>query len=204
MNALSGILLALAQREKSGVGTSVKVSLFDGAADWMSVPILHQKYTGEGPKRMGLKHPSISPYGEYRSVDNKVVVISIQNNREWHRFCSEVLKKPSLAEDERFITNNKRVENRQDIDAYISECFGQLSIQKLKRLLYRSGIAFGAVNHTEDLVTHPQLRYVNVDTPSGVVEIVASPVIIGKEVPSYGRIPSLGEHTESIINEFSE
>lgn len=204
MNALSGVLLALAHREKTGMGSPVKVSLFDGAADWMSVPILHQKYTGEGPKRVGLKHPSISPYGEYSSADNKEVVISIQNNREWKRFCDEILKMPSLAEDERFRTNNQRVANRPELDQFISECFGQFSMNDLREQLYKSGIAFGAVNHTEDLVDHPQLRYVEVETPSGTAEIVASPVIIGSAPESYGAVPSLGEHTEQVISEFSK
>jgi len=111
MNALSGVLLALAKREKTGVGSSVKVSLFDGAADWMSVPILHQKYTGKGPNRAGLKHPSISPYGEYQSGDDKTIVISIQNDREWSRFCDELLAQPDLKQDERFSSNNQRVAN---------------------------------------------------------------------------------------------
>lgn len=204
MNALSGVLLALAHREKTGMGSPVKVSLFDGAADWMSVPILHQKYTGEGPKRVGLKHPSISPYGEYSSADNKEVVISIQNNREWKRFCDEILKMPSLAEDERFRTNNQRVANRPELDQFISECFGQFSMNDLREQLYKSGIAFGAVNHTEDLVDHPQLRYVEVETPSGTAEIVASPVIIGSAPEPYGAVPSLGEHTEQVISEFSK
>ena len=203
MNALSGVLLALSLREKTGVGSSVKVSLFDGAADWMSVPILHQKYTGKGPERAGLKHPSIAPYGGYSSGDGKAVVISIQNNREWQRFCSDVLAQPELAEHEQFCSNNQRVMNREKLDVIIADCFSHFNGADLRKKLYDSGIAFGSVNHTDDLVDHPQLRYVSVDTPSGPAQIVAPPVILNGECPQFGPVPALGEHTEQVISEFS-
>jgi len=203
MNALSGVLLALAKREKTGVGSSVKVSLFDGAADWMSVPILHQKYTGKGPNRAGLKHPSISPYGEYQSGDDKTIVISIQNDREWSRFCDELLAQPDLKQDERFSSNNQRVANRTVLDTIISNCFSHYSGADLRKKLYDSGIAFGLVNHTEDLVNHPQLRYVEVNTPSGPASIVASPVILSDDNQVFGSVPALGEHTSALISEFS-
>jgi crotonobetainyl-CoA:carnitine CoA-transferase CaiB-like acyl-CoA transferase len=204
MNALSGVLLALAKREKTGVGSSVKVSLFDGAADWMSVPILHQKYTGKGPQRAGLQHPSISPYGEYCAGDGKSVVISIQNNREWQRFCDEVLEQPSVKDNELFSSNNERVTNRTELDLIISKCFAQFSIVELREKLYASQIAFGSVNHTEDLINHPQLRYIDVDTPSGSAQIVAPPVIIDNDKQQFGPVPALGEHTEKLIAEFSK
>jgi crotonobetainyl-CoA:carnitine CoA-transferase CaiB-like acyl-CoA transferase len=190
-------------REKTGVGSSVKVSLFDGAADWMSVPILHQKYTGKGPERVGLRHPSIAPYGHYSSGDGKAVVISIQNNREWKRFCSEVLERPELTVNERFCSNNQRVINRDKLDVLISDRFRHFSSEELRKKLYDSGIAFGSVNHTEDLVNHPQLRYAFVDTPSGPAQIVAPPVILNSESPKFGAVPALGEHTERVLAEFS-
>ncbi len=203
MNALSGILLALSKREKTGIGSSVKVSLFDGAADWMSVPILHQKYSGKGPERVGLKHPSISPYGEYCSGDEKTLVISIQNNREWQCFCEQILEQPSLANDERFHSNNQRVANRNKLDSIISECFCRFTAIELRQKLHDNGIAFGSVNHTKDLVDHPQLRYAFVETPSGLAQIVAPPVIIDDDNGPLGAVPALGEHTEQLLKEFS-
>lgn len=203
MNALSGVLLALSHREKTGQGSSVKVSLFDCAADWMSVPILHQKYTGKGPERVGLKHPSISPYGEYRSGDGKSVVISIQNNREWQGFCEKVLMQPTLTNDERFKSNNQRVANSAALDTVITECFSHFNSTDLRKKLYASGIAFGSVNHTEDLINHPQLRYVSVDTPSGLAKVVAPPVIFNDERQQFGPVPALGAHTDKLLSEFS-
>ncbi len=203
MNALSGILIALVKRARTGKGSGIKVSLFDSAVDWMSVPILHQKYTGKGPQRLGLKHPSIAPYGEFKSSEEKIVVISIQNNREWGVFCDKILQQPELAEHEHFHSNNQRVANGVELDALIGECFSHYSSEDLRHLLHSNGIAFGSVNHTQDLINHPQLRYVEVDTPSGPAKIVASPVIFDSNSESYGAVPALGEQTEKVITEFS-
>ncbi|WP_143820987.1 CaiB/BaiF CoA-transferase family protein [Motiliproteus sp. MSK22-1] len=203
MNALSGIQQALLKREKTGQGSAIKVSLFDGAADWMSVPILHQKYTGKGPARVGLKHPSIAPYGEFKSSEGKSLVLSIQNNREWQRFCEEILEQPDLVDDPRFSSNNQRVAHRPELDELISHRFNDFNSAELRQRLQTSGIAFGSVNHTEDLVSHPQLRYTRVQTPSGPADIVAPPVIFDKDPIAFNPVPALGEHTASIFAEFS-
>lgn len=203
MNALSGVLLALQKRHLTGKGSSVKVSLFDGAVDWMSVPILHQKYTGKGPERVGLRHPSIAPYGEFKSADEKTLVISIQNNREWKTFCAEILLQPELAEDPRFVSNNQRVAHSDELYPLISKRFSEYNSDDLRDLLYSNGIAFGAVNHTEDLVQHPQLRYTSVETPHGPADIIAPPVLIDNRQEKLGAVPALGEHTEEITAEFS-
>lgn len=203
MNALSGILLALSKRERTGQGSSVKISLFDGATDWMSVPILHQKYTGKGPKREGLKHPSIAPYGEFISKDQKTIVISIQNNREWATFCQHILQDTSLTDDSRFVSNTQRVNHRRELDDLIGTYFARFNANELHQQLQNHGIAFGSVNHTEDLINHPQLRYTQVDTPSGMVEIVAPPVIFDDLEPQLKPVPALGEHSDKVIAEFS-
>ncbi|OZG72716.1 carnitine dehydratase [Hahella sp. CCB-MM4] len=202
MNALIGIQQALLKRDRTGQGSSVKVSLFDGAVDWMSVPILHQKYAGKGPERVGLKHPSIAPYGEFMSQDGKAIVLSIQNNREWAIFCANVLEAPELALDERFATNNQRVEHRQELDRLISDRFAQIKSNDLRELLRRNGIAFGSVNSTADLMSHPQIRYTTVSTPSGPAEIIAPPVVFAGEPIDLGAVPALGEHTQQILEEF--
>jgi len=155
MNALAGIQQALLKRNKTGLGSSVKVSLFDCAVDWMSVPILQQKYTGQGPKRAGLKHPSIAPYGEFTTSDNKSIVISIQNEREWKVFCRDILEDETLSEDARFNSNNNRVKNRAELEEIISRIFSRFTAQSMARKLRESSIAYGSVNHTEDLVNHP-------------------------------------------------
>ncbi len=203
MNALSGILMALVKRESTGQGSSVKVSLFDSAVDWMSVPILHQKYAGRGPDRMGLKHPSIAPYGSFKTADGKIIVIAIQSNREWRCFCNNVLQQPDLADDERFHSNNRRVVNTDKLDSLIGNGFSQYSSKELRQLLQDNAIAFASVNQTEDLSHHPQLRQVEVNTSAGVAQIIASPVIFDNLRDNYGPVPALGEHTEKLMAEFS-
>ncbi|HEY9147974.1 MAG TPA: CaiB/BaiF CoA-transferase family protein, partial [Gammaproteobacteria bacterium] len=94
MYAHAGVLEALLERQRTGRGKGLAVSLFDAMADWMTVPLLHQDYTGEAPQRVGLNHPSIAPYGAYACEGGDQVVISIQNNREWRNFCEQVLGRP--------------------------------------------------------------------------------------------------------------
>ena len=123
--ATLAIFEALIGRQKSGEGRALKVSLFDAMADWMNVPLLHQVYGGRAPDRVGLNHPSIAPYGAYEARDG-AVLISIQNEREWRRFCAQVLEKPALAEDARFRDNPARVANRPALDREIAAVFGAL------------------------------------------------------------------------------
>ena len=143
MNALSGILLALLQREQTGTGQTVKVSLFDGMSDWMTVPLMHYEYGGKAPSRVGLNHPSIAPYGVYSSGQGESVLISIQNEREWQLFCDEVLKMPALVQKPEYASNTHRVINRSPLDELINEVFGRFSTSELTSKLKGASIAFG-------------------------------------------------------------
>ena len=206
MNALIGIQNALLSRASTGKGSGVQVSLFDTAADWMSVPFLHSVYAGKAPKRVGLHHPSIAPYGGYETADGEILAISIQNEREWKRFCADVLSLPELADDLRFNNVNIRVENRHVLDGYINQVFSQKSRPELESILKNSAIAYGAVNSVESFSQHPQLRRKQVTLESGeTAEIIASPIKLSfnSEEDSFGAVPSLGQHTDLIKQEFS-
>jgi itaconate CoA-transferase len=96
MAAHAGILEALIARGSTGQGSGLKVSLFDGMADWMNVPLLFYEGTGRAPERLGLAHPSICPYGAFATADGALVLISIQNEREWADFCARFLAEPDL------------------------------------------------------------------------------------------------------------
>ena len=201
-NALVGIQQALIQRARSGVGCAIKVSLFDGMADWMTVPYLHGVF-GDAPKRVGLNHPSIAPYGAYRSGDGALIVICIQNEREWMRFCEQVLEQPEVVDDTRFANNMARVRNRAELDRCIEGVFDQHNVETLKRQLTEAAIAFGMVNDVDGLARHPQLRTWPVVTPSGEVEIVAPPIISDQDEGRFAPVPGLGEHDAKIRKEFS-
>jgi len=204
MNAHAAILQALYERTLTGRGKGVAVSLFDGLADWMTVPLLHQDYGGRPPKRSGLNHPSIAPYGAYATGDGRQVVISIQNEREWRAFCAEVLLRDDLAADPRFASNAARCANRPALDAAILTVFSALSVEALKARLTASRTAFGSVNSVAEFSAHPVLRRMSVETPTGPVDIPASPWRWSDEAPlSPGGSPGLNAHGAAIRREFA-
>jgi crotonobetainyl-CoA:carnitine CoA-transferase CaiB-like acyl-CoA transferase len=202
MYAVIGILEALRERDRTGQGKAVRVSLFDGMADWMSVPLLQQEGTGRPPARVGLNHPSIAPYGLYRTGDGKEIVIAIQNEREWTSLCATVLERPGLATDPRFETNAARVANRPALDAEIESVFAALSRDDVVRRLTEGRIAFGNVNTPADLAAHPQLRRTAVGTPGGALDMVASPIRFGGERDALGPVPALDQHGAALRREF--
>jgi len=203
MYAYMAILEALYAREHGGAGRDIAVSLFDAMADWMNVPFLHQTYGGQAPARVGLAHPSIAPYGVYAAGDGGEVVISIQNEREWVRFCAEALERPELAGDARFCDNPARVANRPALDREIGAVFDPLTREQMIERLRRAEIAYGAVNSVADLTTHPQLRRIAVETTSGPAELIAPPARHRGEDRDYGPVPGLDQHGAAIRKEFA-
>ncbi|HYH18410.1 MAG TPA: CaiB/BaiF CoA-transferase family protein [Azospirillum sp.] len=203
MYAHAAVLQALFERERTGKGKGFAVSLFDSTADWMSVPLLHQDYGGAAPPRVGLNHPSIAPYGAYALGDGKEVVFSIQNEREWRTFCAEVLERPGIAEDPRFVTNTLRVANRPALDAALDEVFRTLTREQAVERLTRARIAFGSLNSVADLSSHRQLRRMVVDTPTGPVNGVAPPVIWRGEEFHPRPVPALNQHGDALRREFA-
>lgn len=199
MHALIGILEALYERTRTGRGKGVKVSLFDGMADWMSVPLFHQEYSGQEPQRVGLAHPSIAPYGVFSTADGAQVLLSIQNEREWRNLCEQVLGRPEWLADARFATNEQRVMNRPSLDGEIQQIFSQRLRRSLVEQLQKASIAFGELNTVADLSRHPQLRRVQVETPNGAVGLVASPIRFQDAAGNYeeeiiGPVPSIGQN----------
>jgi itaconate CoA-transferase len=202
MNAYAGILQALVERERTGHGKSLAVSLFDGIAEWMTVPLLHQQYGGQAPKRTGISHPSIAPYGLYAARDGLRTILAVQNEREWRSFCSEVLRLKDLTNDPRFVTNGARCANRGALDAAIVGVLSQLSTEELHYRLETAKIAFASLNTVADLARHPQLRRVVIRAPSGPVELPAPSIVDHDSNRPLGGIPALGEDTERIRSEF--
>jgi itaconate CoA-transferase len=203
MNAAEGILRALIHRERTGDATGVKVSLFDTAADWMTVPIAHHDFRGKAPEPMGMVHPSVAPYGAYGSADGSQVVISIQNNREWARFADEVLGAPELATDDRFATNNARVSNRTEMNQIIEDRFLRYKMEDLRPLLLASGTAHGSINSVEQAAHHPQLRHWAMTVHGQHLQMIAPPIQTPFDEESYRDIPTIGQHTGAIREEFA-
>jgi crotonobetainyl-CoA:carnitine CoA-transferase CaiB-like acyl-CoA transferase len=190
--AHAAILEALIGRSVSGEGADIRISMFDVMADWLTVPLLNAE-AGNDPKRMGLAHPSIAPYGVFRSKDGKDILISIQSEREWKILCAKVLGNADLAADPRLVNGVERVRNRAFTDQTVSDIFGSLSRDELLARLTEADIAFAEVNTMADLTNHPHLRRITVNTPNGEVSYPA-PAAIWVDAPrSYGAVPGIGE-----------
>jgi len=202
MNAHAAILEALLERGRTGKGRGISVSLFDGLADWMTVPLLHHDYAGKAPARAGLKHPSIAPYGAFATADGSQLVISIQNEREWHNFCAQVLGDSGLAGDPRFASNALRCANRAALDGLVGQRFAADMPDALIGRLEKAGTAWARLNGVDGLSRHSQLRRVTVDTPSGPVSVPAPPIRWDGEEPRSRPVPALGANDAEVRAEF--
>ena len=201
--AYTAILEALIERESSASGGVIKVSLFDGMAEWLAVPLLHYDYAGMIQPRVGINHATISPYGAYRCRDQLDVVLAIQNEREWARFCEQVLGNAAHVVDPRLQSNVTRVKNRAYVDALITDVFAGLDQDQAIERLREAGIAYGRLNDMAGLARHPQLRRVAVDTPTGPAEVVAVAAIRIGAAGIRPKVPALGEHSSALRDEFS-
>lgn len=195
--AHAAILEALIARGISGDGADIRVSMFDVMADWSTVPLLHHR-AGRTPKRIGLAHPSIAPYGVFTSRDGQPILVSIQSDREWMKFCDVFLERPHLAYDPRFATNLERVRNRSETDRCVAEAFAGIDAREASRLLLEAEIAYASVNDMAGLAAHPHLRTIVVETPMGPVELPAPASIVMGDERQYGRVPAIGEHVSSV------
>lgn len=208
MTAYYGVLEAIIQRGITGKGSGVRVSLFDVAADWMTVPLTQHDFGIGGPKRVGLKHPTVAPYGGFETSDGSTTLISIQNEREWVRLCEEVLGAPELATDDRFDSNIKRVKNRDAMETEMNAIIGALTRDAFQQRLTDASIAFGNVSSLDDLSEHVALRRRTAHTSTGkTVELPAHPVrwteLPGETDRPGGPIPTIGAHTGAIRAEFA-
>src|SRR3954449_3078060 len=189
--AHAAILEALIGRSRTGKGADIRVSMFDVMADWLTVPLLNTE-AGNPPQRIGLAHPSIAPYGVFRSRDGKGILISIQSEREWKKLCAEVLGQPDLPQDPRLANMVERVRNRELTDRIVGDVFGALTRDELLKRLDDADIAFAEVNTMADLATHPHLRRIEVDTPNGPVAYPAPAAIVVDQARHYGAVPAIG------------
>jgi formyl-CoA transferase len=200
MNAYQAILEALIARDRTGEGAAISVSLFDAMAEWMTVPLL--SYEGGHPfRRIGLAHAAIAPYGVFKSKDGADILISIQNDREWRVLADKALGDAPLGTNPKFATNIQRVAHRSETDAIVGAAFARHSVADLMTMLDKADIAFARVSDCALLSSHPHLRRIEIETPSGPAAMPAPAPIIEAQ-RSYGRVPALGEHTERVRAEF--
>ncbi|WP_424627886.1 CaiB/BaiF CoA transferase family protein [Bradyrhizobium sp. SYSU BS000235] len=197
--AHAAILEALIARSRTGQGADIRVSMFDVMADWLTVPLLNAE-NGNTPKRMGLAHTSIAPYGVFRSKDGRDILISIQSEREWKKLTADVMSMPDLPNDPRFANGVERVRNRALTDKTVGDVFATMTRDDLLKRLTDADIAFAEVNTMSDLSVHPHLRRIEVDTPNGTVAYPAPAAIVMDETRHYGAVPPVGNATDEIAS----
>lgn len=203
MNALIGILDALARRRLTGQGDHIEVSLFGTAAELMAVPYLQTRYGNNEPKRIGLKHPSVAPYGVFRCADGREVLISIQNEREWVMLCEVFLGDAAVATDPRFESNLARCNNREALDGRVQQRFSELGADQATELLDKARTAYGFINSVRGLVEHDQLLTTPMPVNGDTALLPAVPYASSAAPTEFAPVPALDEHGEAIRREFA-
>ncbi|MBU3632424.1 CaiB/BaiF CoA-transferase family protein [Polynucleobacter sp. AP-Feld-500C-C5] len=205
MYAYTNILAALLQRSKTGKGTVIDISMLEALSEWMSFPMYYAYKGANPPSRNGASHATIYPYGPFKAGDGKTVMLGLQNEREWAKFCETVLENPALAKDERFDKNFKRNEKRAELLEIINACFSKLSSEQLIARLEQAQIANAHLNDMEGLWKHEQLkarhRWTEVNTPNGQIPALLPPGLNDSYEYRMDPVPSVGQHTDAILKE---
>ena len=203
--AHTAILAALLQRQRTGSGCRIDISMLEAMVEWMGFPLYYAYDGQQAPVRSGADHASIYPYGVFRSGDDKLLMLGIQNEREWVAFCEEVLGNATLAEDPRFVSNKRRSENREMLQELIQQTFRAKTAAEIRASLDAAAIANASANDMAAVWDHPQLhalhRFVEVETPVGPVTALQPPGQSSAYSPRLSAVPALGQHTESILED---
>jgi crotonobetainyl-CoA:carnitine CoA-transferase CaiB-like acyl-CoA transferase len=205
MYAFSSILAALLRRERSGEGATLDITMLESLGEWMGFPTYFTVYGGAAPQRSGAYHATIVPYGPFAAGDGGLVFLSVQNEREFARFCETVLGDASLASDSRFANAPVRLRNRAALHAEIERVFAGMTSGELIARLDAADIANARLNGIEEFWRHPQLearaRRSRVDSPGGPIEALRPPFNMDGLAPRMDAVPAIGEHTRAILAE---
>lgn len=205
MYATLGIVLALYQREKSGRGQRVDISMFESIVSWLGYSPHHYWHQGEEPQRMGMRHNYVTPYGPYLARNGKYVNVAVATAKDWEAFCQEVIERPDLLQDQRFATVEGRRENRAVLEEMIEKIFLRRDHNDWLERLKKAQLPYGEVRGIAEVLAHPQAiarRLIReVESPVGRVPVVGSPLRLSDSPARYDRIPDLGADTEAILHE---
>jgi len=205
MYAFSAILAALLRRGRTGEGATLDITMFEALGEWMGFPAYFTAYGGSAPARSGAYHATIVPYGPFRAADGGTLFLSVQNEREFARFCETVLGNAALKDDPRFATGPARQKNREAVHAVIEQVFSTLLSAEIEARLEKAEIANARMNGMEEFWRHPQLaargRWAKVASPAGELEVLKPPLNFAGEEPRLGAVPAVGEHTRGILAE---
>ena len=203
--AFSSILAALYQRERTGEGAEIQISMLEALVEWVMPAAYVAQYTGQAPARAGARHNFIVPYGGYQVGDGSSVNLAVQYDGQWRRLCDVVLRKPDLADDPRFATNELRLAHRDELEPLIESLLADDTRESAEARMVEADVPFGVVNDIEGVLNHPQLaareRWYSIPTPVGAVRAFHHPFNISGLARPAGAVPALGEHTEQVLAE---
>ena len=205
MYAFSSILAALLRRERTGEGATLDITMFEALGEWMGFPAYFTAYGGAAPPRSGAHHSTIVPYGPFRAGDGGTVFLSVQNEREFARFCEIVVGDAALAADPRFANGTARLKNREAFHARIEQVFSRLTSEQVIERLEAADIANARLNDMQEFWRHPQLqargRWASLPTPAGPVDALKPPFNLSGFEPRMDAVPAVGEHSRAILAE---
>lgn len=205
MYAYTNILSALLLRGKTGQGSHIDVSMLEALGEWMGYPMYYAFEGATPPARSGASHASIYPYGPFPAGDGGIIMLGLQNEREWKVFCDKVLLQAHLATDARFASNALRNQNREALRGLIVSAFAALSTDQVEQRLEAAQIANARMNDMAGLWAHPQLksrqRWRDVGSPVGMLPALLPPGRNSAFDYRMDPIPKVGEHTDAILQE---
>ncbi|MDR5767732.1 MULTISPECIES: CaiB/BaiF CoA-transferase family protein [unclassified Caballeronia] len=205
MYGYTNILAALIERGRTGRGKRIDISMLESMVEWMGYPLYYAIDGQTPPRKAGASHATIFPYGPFPAGDGKTVMLGLQNEREWKKFCEIVLRMPELQRDERFCANSLRAQHRDELMRLIVDAFASLTAAQVIERLEEAGIANARMNDMHDVWKHEQLearnRWTQVDTPAGKIPALYPPGRFSADEPRMDAVPALGEHTESVLRE---
>ena len=205
MYAYTNILAALIQRGRSGKGSRIDISMLESMVEWMSFPLYYSYEGAESPVRAGASHATIYPYGPFPAGDGKIVMLGLQNEREWAMFCDKVLEQPDLKADQRFSSSPRRSTARKELYQIIVKALSHLTAEQIVKRLDDAQIGNARMNDMKEVWEHAQLRarqrWVDVDSPAGKIKAMLPPGVPDSFEPRMDPIPGIGQHTDAILGE---
>jgi crotonobetainyl-CoA:carnitine CoA-transferase CaiB-like acyl-CoA transferase len=203
MYAAIGILLALYQREKTGAGQLIDVSMLDSIVSWLGYFPHHFWHAGEEPARVGMRHHYVTPYGPYLAGDGQYVNLAVASASDWEVFCRKVIEKPEMLEDPRFSTVEGRRKNRAELEGAIEKVFLEKDHKHWLEQLKKAELPHGIVRGIAQVLAHPQVAARKLireaESPVGRVPVIANALKMSGSEARYDRIPGLGEDSDAIL-----
>jgi len=205
MYAALGILFALYQREKTGRGQFVDVSMFDAIVSWLGYFPHHYWHAGEEAARVGMRHHYVTPYGPYMAGDGEYVNLAVASASDWQVFCRKVIEKPELLEDPRFATVEARRKNRGVLEETIEKIFLERDHKYWLEQLKKAELPYGVVRGIAQVLAHPQVvarkLIREAESPVGKVPVIGNALKMSESPARYERIPALGEDNDAVLRE---